>query len=354
MQVSQQSKEEIYDELKERILTLQALPHEKLSENAVARQMHVSRTIVRGALSRLTDEGLITVLPQSGTFVNCISMKKVQQTIYAYNTILARLLEELCSHKLSKEENAQIRETEMRMQSLSGNTEERMQRDSLLIELFARLCQKEYIVSFLNGMNFDLFDKILSFDRADCSKYGFTFMPQGQVFSKPKNMQVSKAKKTDIFFAGMGVGRVEILNETALRLEGEVEYKMHVVGVPEDKQERQTHIAYNQPISYEEEMQYTYNTNTVLDVVKEGQSGITLRICEALLFNKKILTNNESVKYMPFYNPIYIWIYKDASEIDVSFIKDNRPVDYGIPEDYFSPKHIIRLLTDDESIGVGV
>jgi DNA-binding FadR family transcriptional regulator len=76
MQVSQQSKEEIYDELKERILTLQALPHEKLSENAVARQMHVSRTIVRGALSRLTDEGLITVLPQSGTFVNCISMKK--------------------------------------------------------------------------------------------------------------------------------------------------------------------------------------------------------------------------------------------------------------------------------------
>ena len=47
MQVSQQSKEEIYDELKERILTLQALPHEKLSENAVARQMHVSRTIVR-------------------------------------------------------------------------------------------------------------------------------------------------------------------------------------------------------------------------------------------------------------------------------------------------------------------
>jgi hypothetical protein len=44
----------------------------------------------------------------------------------------------------------------MRMQSLSGNTEERMQRDSLLIELFARLCQKEYIVSFLNGMNFDL------------------------------------------------------------------------------------------------------------------------------------------------------------------------------------------------------
>lgn len=156
MQVSQQSKEEIYDELKERILTLQALPHEKLSENAVARQMHVSRTIVRGALSRLTDEGLITVLPQSGTFVNCISMKKVQQTIYAYNTILARLLEELCSHKLSKEENAQIRETEMRMQSLSGNTEERMQRDSLLIELFTRLCQKEYIVSFLNGMNFDL------------------------------------------------------------------------------------------------------------------------------------------------------------------------------------------------------
>ena len=199
-----------------------------------------------------------------------------------------------------------------------------------------------------NGMNFNLFDKILSFDKADCSKYGFTFMPQGQVFSKPKNMQVSKEKKTDIFFAGMGAGRVGILNEIALRLEGQVDYKMHVIGVSADKQEMQTHIAYNRPISYEEEMQYVYNTNTVLDVVKEGQSGITLRICEALLFNKKILTNNESVRYMPFYNPTYIHIYKDASEIDVSFIKDNRSVDYGILEDYFSPKHIIGLLADEK------
>lgn len=207
---------------------------------------------------------------------------------------------------------------------------------------------------YQNGINFDVFDMILSFDKADCSKYGFTFMPQGQVFSKPRNMQVSKGKKSDIFFAGMGAGRVDILNETALRLEGQVDYKMHVVGVPKYKQEKQTHIAYNRPISYEEELQYVFNTNTVLDVVKEGQSGITLRVCEALLFNKKILTNNESVRDMPFYNPIYIYIYKDASEIDVSFIKDNRPVDYGISEDYFSPKHIIGLLTDDESIGVEV
>jgi DNA-binding GntR family transcriptional regulator len=156
MQAGQQSKEEIYKDLKEQILTLKAVPHEKLSENAIARQMHVSRTIVRGVFSRLTDEGMITVLPQSGTFVNFISMKKVRQSIYAYNTILAKLLEEICSRPLTQEENKRLREAEVQMQGLSRDTEERMRRDSLLLELLAGLCHREYVIDFLNGMNFDL------------------------------------------------------------------------------------------------------------------------------------------------------------------------------------------------------
>ncbi len=175
MQAGQQSKEEIYKDLKEQILTLKAVPHEKLSENAIARQMHVSRTIVRGALSRLTDEGLITVLPQSGTFVNCISMKKVQQTIYAYNTILARLLDELCSHPLSKEENREIRETEVQLQSLSRDTEERMRRDRMILELLAGMCHREYVTGFLNGMNFDLLRVMrLSYDTFAINSFMYT------------------------------------------------------------------------------------------------------------------------------------------------------------------------------------
>lgn len=197
-----------------------------------------------------------------------------------------------------------------------------------------------------NGMDFNLFDKILSFDKQDCLKYGFTYIPQGQVFSMPKNLSLSKDKQTELFFVGMGAGRYDILNETARKLEGKVDYKIHVVGTPKDKQVSGTHIIYNEAVSYEDEMEFVYNTNTVLDVAKEGQSGITLRVCEALLFNKKILTNNETIRQMPFYNPLYIYIYKEAKDIDISFIKDKREVNYGLDKDYFSPKRVIELLID--------
>ena len=84
-----------------------------------------------------------------------------------------------------------------------------------------------------------------------------------------------------------------------------------------------------------------------MDVVKQGQSGITLRICEALLFNKKILTNNQSIREMPFYDSRFIKVFTDISDIDISFIKDNAPVKYNIGSDYFSPQKIVQLLLED-------
>lgn len=43
---------------------------------------------------------------------------------------------------------------------------------------------------------------------------------------------------------------------------------------------------------------------------------------------------------------LYIYIYKEAKDIDISFIKDKREVNYGLDKDYFSPKRVIELLID--------
>ncbi|MBA2042253.1 LPS core biosynthesis protein RfaS, partial [Escherichia coli] len=48
-------------------------------------------------------------------------------------------------------------------------------------------------------------------------------------------------------------------------------------------------------ISYEENIRRTLNANIIVDITKENQSGWTLRILEALFFNKKLITNNINV-----------------------------------------------------------
>ncbi len=58
--------ENVYTHLKAAILSLQLLPGEHVSENALAKQLQVSRTPVRQALYRLQAEGYIQVLFRSG------------------------------------------------------------------------------------------------------------------------------------------------------------------------------------------------------------------------------------------------------------------------------------------------
>ncbi|MBP2290680.1 GntR family transcriptional regulator [Azospirillum rugosum] len=59
----------IYRDLRTEIVSLRRKPGEPISEKQIAEAAGVSRTPVREAVLRLSDEGLIEVFPQSGTFV---------------------------------------------------------------------------------------------------------------------------------------------------------------------------------------------------------------------------------------------------------------------------------------------
>lgn len=63
--------------IEERIITNDLRPGERLSENELSAQLGVSRQPVREALIRLTEAGLVRVLPQRGTVVTRISVAHV-------------------------------------------------------------------------------------------------------------------------------------------------------------------------------------------------------------------------------------------------------------------------------------
>lgn len=69
--------QQIYQAVRQDIIACQLLPGAKLSEKELAERFGISRQPVREALIKLSQDGLIQVLPQRGTFVRRISAKRV-------------------------------------------------------------------------------------------------------------------------------------------------------------------------------------------------------------------------------------------------------------------------------------
>lgn len=193
------------------------------------------------------------------------------------------------------------------------------------------------------------FDYVFSFDQGDCEKHGFERIYS--TFSRPNFVREDESKKSKAFFIGYGVGRLQILQNTFEKITSEVDgCKFYIAGVKEGQQKPITGVQYNITMPYAEELQMAYNTDCIVEIVKEGQTGISLRTCEAIAFNKKLLTNNVNLKNMPFYDERYMKVFSNPDDIDLDFVKNEIRVEYS-DSDYFSPVKIIdRLAEIDKSV----
>lgn len=79
----------IYSDLRAELVSLQRRPGEAISEAEIALSYRVSRTPVREAILRLSDEGLVEIFPQSGIFVSRIPLAALPEAI-----IVRKALEE--------------------------------------------------------------------------------------------------------------------------------------------------------------------------------------------------------------------------------------------------------------------
>ncbi len=72
-------RDQIYPLIRDLILTGQIAPGDALDEKAIAAQLTVSRTPVREAVKKLSDEHLVDVVAQSGTRVASIDAHEIEQ-----------------------------------------------------------------------------------------------------------------------------------------------------------------------------------------------------------------------------------------------------------------------------------
>ena len=84
--------QEIYEKLKEEILTLKIIPGEKISENDICERFNVSRTPVRSAFQRLNADGLLTIEPYKSTSASLLDLGQIEQLIYMRYAIESMVL----------------------------------------------------------------------------------------------------------------------------------------------------------------------------------------------------------------------------------------------------------------------
>jgi len=87
---------QVFDVLRQAIVSLKIGIGQPLSENEVAVQLGVSRTPVREAFIKLAGTGLIEVLPQRGTFVVKISPRAVRDAQFVREALEVAVVRQAC------------------------------------------------------------------------------------------------------------------------------------------------------------------------------------------------------------------------------------------------------------------
>ena len=88
----------IYEEIKRKIINLDLLPGTKVREEDLASEYNISRTPIRGVISRLVKDSLLEVAPKKGTYVSRIDVSNINDYIYVRKSVEESALELVCQN----------------------------------------------------------------------------------------------------------------------------------------------------------------------------------------------------------------------------------------------------------------
>jgi DNA-binding GntR family transcriptional regulator len=108
LSMSRERFERIYKSIRDRICLLEHQPGERLGEEELAREFHVSRTPIRRVLSKLESEGLLESRHGVGTFVTDVDIDSLAQ-VFQLRMELAELLGKLDPIPRGEDDLARVR-----------------------------------------------------------------------------------------------------------------------------------------------------------------------------------------------------------------------------------------------------
>lgn len=147
--------DKIAEKLLNDIINLELKPGEKLSETLLAKKYNVSRTPVHDALVKLEQQGLVTVIPKSGSFVCKISIKRAQD-ICDVRLQLETYTVEVAAMKITKEQIQHLQQLFDRLNEMEPESEEKSkfisEVDIKLHDMIFDVCGNEVIPDIIESL----------------------------------------------------------------------------------------------------------------------------------------------------------------------------------------------------------
>ena len=104
------------------------------------------------------------------------------------------------------------------------------------------------------------------------------------------------------------------------------------------------------PLKREEVYKAFFQSKVIIDCPLENQSGLSIRIFEALYFNKKIITTNPHIKDYDFYDRNNILVIQDYKEFPNEFLETEYVYNESIKNKYSLENFINTLLLTIEDL----
>lgn len=177
------------------------------------------------------------------------------------------------------------------------------------------------------------FDIVLSYNLSDVKKYNlkYTSIYYSRISSKKEKILSSKYPKVDIIFIGAERNRLEIIEKLYKKFkELNLECYFYVVTKNKVKLKEKNGIIFsNKIMDYEEYLGRMLSANYILEVIDPNTIGCTLRFWDAIMYNKKLISNYKYLKESKFYSKEKMLYYNDIKDIDNNFFKDKSSINYN-------------------------
>ncbi len=184
-----------YEEIKRKIINNELKPGQVLNERDLCDMLNVSRTPVREALLKLSNDGLVNIMQNRGALVSNITYEMITEIYdvrWALESLAARLF---CEYALD-EEIKKLGDTleNLKHSKESGDIEEFVKEDRKFHNIIIEGARNKKLISIMEGINSQV-ERITNLTKKDEKRSETTLIHHENLFSQIQQRNKEEAEK---------------------------------------------------------------------------------------------------------------------------------------------------------------
>ena len=182
--------------------------------------------------------------------------------------------------------------------------------------------------------------EVWSYSTEDCKKYGLKY---NSTFYCGSYTHFSDTEiHTDVSFLGKDKGRREVLNRIREELKKSGLIVNYYITATHPRFQKK---GYQHSLPYTESLKISLSSKAILDYYMDPNAGLSLRPMEALFNDRKLITNNATIKNYDFYHENNILVIEDGdySGVKAFLERPYAPINQDIKDYYLFENWVMRF-----------